>query len=165
MVGRAPDMGRRRIDGEARSAIPGRRLAGVVGAVRTGRFQRSLAGLAAVGALVTTGEIFTSHDSASFGNKMMWVPIAVVPTMVPAGVAAVLSRRAATTVLPLASALIVLNGVQGTYFHVRGVLQKPGGVHNLRYNLEMGPPAFAPLLASMVGGMGLLATLLRREGE
>ena len=48
---------------------------------------------------------------------------------------------------------------------MRGVVQKPGGVGNLRYNLEMGPPAFAPLLASMVGGMGLLAAVLRREGD
>ena len=133
--------------------------------VRTGRFERSLAGLAAAGALITTAEIFTSHDSASFGNKMMWLPVALMPTIVPAGVAAVFSRRAAKTVLPLASALVVANGLQGTFFHWRGVLQKPGGLSNLRYNIEMGPPAFAPLLASMVGGMGLLASLLRREGE
>ena len=133
--------------------------------VRTGRFERSLAGLAAAGALITTGEVFLSHDGASFGNKMMWVPVAVVPLVVPAGIAAVFSRRAAKTVLPLASAVVVLNGIQGTYLHWRGVVQKPGGVGNLRYNLEMGPPAFAPLLASMVGGMGLLAAVLRREGE
>jgi hypothetical protein len=42
---------------------------------------------------------------------------------------------------------------------------KAGGKANLVYNIEMGPPAFAPLLAAMVGGMGLLAALLRREGE
>ena len=133
--------------------------------VRTGRFERSLAALAAAGALVTTAEIYTSHDGASFGNKMMWVPVVVVPTVVPAGLAAVGSRRVARTVLPVASALVVLNGLQGTYLHARGVLQKPGGVRNLAYNLEMGPPAFAPLLATMVGGMGLLAALLRREGD
>ncbi|MGH9092756.1 MAG: hypothetical protein ACRDZR_15475 [Acidimicrobiales bacterium] len=133
--------------------------------VRTGRFERSLAALAAAGALVTTAEIYTSHDGASFGNKMMWVPVAVVPTVVPAGLAAVGSRRAARTVLPLASALVVLNGLQGTYLHARGILQKPGGLRNLAYNLEMGPPAFAPLLAAMVGGMGLLAAVLRREGD
>jgi hypothetical protein len=133
--------------------------------VRTGRFERSLAALAAAGALVTTAEIFTSHDSASFGNKMMWLPIAIVPTIIPAGIAAVFSRRAAKTVLPLASALVVANGLQGTFFHWRGVLQKPGGRSNLRYNIEMGPPAFAPLLATMVGGMGVLASLLRREGD
>ncbi len=131
--------------------------------IRTGRFERTLAGLAAAGALVTTAEIYTSHDSASFGNKMMWVPIVVMPTLAPAGVAAVLSRRAAKTVLPVASALVVANGLQGFYLHCRGVHQKPGGWHNLRYNVEMGPPVFAPLLASLVGGMGLLASLLRRE--
>jgi hypothetical protein len=27
----------------------------------------------------------------------------------------------------------------------------------------MGPPLFAPLLVTMVGGMGLLAAVLRRE--
>ena len=133
--------------------------------IRTGRFERSLAGLAAGGAVITTGEVFLSHDGASFGNKMMWTPVVVIPLIVPAGIAAVFSRRAAKTVLPLASAVVVLNGIQGTYLHMRGVAQKPGGLGNLRYNLEMGPPVFAPLLASMVGGMGLLATLLRREGE
>jgi len=110
-------------------------------------------------------EIYTSHDSASFGNKMMWWPIVIVPTAVPAGIAAVASARAARTVLPLASALIVANGLQGTYLHIRGVLQKPGGRQLLGYNIEMGPPVFAPLLASLVGGMGLLAAVLRREGE
>jgi hypothetical protein len=133
--------------------------------VRTGRFERTLAGLAAAGALVTTGEIYTSHDSASFGNKMMWWPIFVVPTLLPAGLAAVFSRRAAKTVLPAASLLVIANGAQGTYLHLRGIQRKPGGFRNLRYNLEMGPPAFAPALASLVGGMGLLASLLRREGD
>ena len=31
-----------------------------------------------------------------------------------------------------------------------------------RYNAEMGPPVFAPLLFGLVGGMGLLAAILRR---
>ena len=132
--------------------------------VRTGRFERTLAGLAAAGAIVTTGEIYTSHDSASFGNKMMWWPILTVPTLLPAGIAAVFSRRAAKTVLPVASLLVIANGAQGTFLHMRGIGRKPGGFKNLRYNLEMGPPAFAPALASLVGGMGLLAALLRREG-
>ncbi len=131
--------------------------------VRTGRFERTLGALTAAGAAVTAGEIYLSHDGASFGNKMMWWPIAVVPTAIPAGVAAVFSRRAAHTVLPLASAAIVANGLQGTYLHWRGIAQRPGGI--TRYNVEAGPPAFAPLLASLVGGMGLLAAVLRREGR
>ncbi|ADP84515.1 hypothetical protein [Pseudofrankia inefficax] len=135
----------------------------VLADVRSGRFERSLSALTAVGAAVTAGEIYLSHDGASFGNKMMWWPIVIVPAAIPAGIAAVFSRRAARTVLPLASAAIVVNGLQGTYLHWRGVRQRPGGV--TRYNLESGPPVFAPLLASVVGGMGLLASVLRREGH
>ena len=130
--------------------------------VRTGRFERTLAGLTAAGAAVTAGEIYLSHDKASFGNRMMWWPVAVVPAAIPAGVAAVFSRRAAKTVLPIASAAIVANGIQGTYLHWRGIAQRPGGW--TLYNMESGPPVFAPLLASLVGGMGLLAAVLRREG-
>jgi hypothetical protein len=131
--------------------------------VRTGRFEQTLAALTAGGAAITAGEIFLSHDGASFGNKVMWWPIFVMPTAVPAGIAAVFSKRAAHSVLPAVSAAIVANGLQGTYLHWRGIAQRPGGI--TRYNLESGPPAFAPLLASLVGGMGLLAAVLRREGQ
>lgn len=152
----------RRVPQRRRPAGPARRL---LDNVRTGRFERTLAGLTAAGAVITTLEIYTSHDSASFGNKMMWWPVVAVPTAVPAGIAAVFSRRAAKTVLPLSSALIVANGLHGTFLHLRGVAQKPGGWALAAYNLEMGPPVFAPLLASLVGGMGLLAAVLRREGD
>ena len=129
--------------------------------IRTGRFERTLSALTAAGAAVTAGEIYFSHDGASFGNKMMYWPIVVLPTAIPAGAAGFFSRRAAKTVLPIASAAIVLNGLQGTYLHLRGIKQRPGGF--TKYNMESGPPAFAPMLASLVGAMGLLASLLRRE--
>jgi hypothetical protein len=131
--------------------------------VRTGRFERALSAMTAAGAAITAAEIYLSHDAASFGNKVMWWPVVVLPTAIPAGVAAVFSAKAAHTVLPLASAAIVVNGVQGTYLHWRGIRQRPGGF--TRYNLESGPPLFAPLLASLVGGMGLVAAVLRREGK
>ncbi|HEY7052236.1 MAG TPA: hypothetical protein VH496_08890 [Mycobacterium sp.] len=129
--------------------------------IRTGRFERTLSVLTAVGAAITAGEIYFEHDGASFGNKMMYWPIVVLPSAIPAGIAAFFSQRAARTVLPVASAAIVLNGLQGTYLHLRGIRQRPGGF--TKYNVESGPPAFAPMLASLVGGMGLLAALLRRE--
>ena len=131
--------------------------------VETGRFERSLSALTAMASLVTATEIFLEHDSASFGNKMMWWPVVLGPVGATAGVAGFFSQRLAKSVLPLVSALIVANGVQGTYLHVRGVAQKPGGWSNARYNVEMGPPVVAPLLVTMVGGMGLLAAVLRRE--
>jgi hypothetical protein len=94
---------------------------------------------------------------------MMYLPVALGPLGLAAGVAGFMSKRAAKTVLPLVSAGIVANGLQGTYLHARGVSQRPGGWRLGRYNLEMGPPLLAPLLVTMVGGMGLLAAVLRRE--
>jgi hypothetical protein len=131
--------------------------------VRTGHFERSLSALTAAGALVTAAEIFFEHDSASFGNKMMWLPVALGPAGAVAGVAGAISRPMAKTALPITSAAILANGLQGTYLHARGIAQKPGGWKNARYNMEMGPPLLAPLLVTMVGGMGLLAAILRRE--
>ena len=131
--------------------------------IRHGRFERLLAGLTGIGAVITTAEIFFEHDSASFGNKWMWAPIVIGPIAAVAGFAGFASRKAAKTVLPLASVIVVANGFQGTWFHARGIAQKPGGFRNFRYNMEMGPPLLAPLLVTLVGGMGLLAALLRRE--
>jgi hypothetical protein len=133
--------------------------------IRTGRFERMLSGLTGVGALVTAVEIYFEHDRASFGNKNMYLPVALGPAGLVVGIAGVFSRRAAKTALPAVSALIVVNGVQGFLLHARGVSQRPGGWTIARYNIEMGPPLFAPLLVTMVGGMGLLAAILRREDD
>jgi hypothetical protein len=133
--------------------------------VQHGRFERSLALLTAAGSVVTAAEIFLEHDRASFGNRVMWWPVVLGPVGAAAGVAGYCSERMAKTALPVASALIVANGLQGTWLHVRGIAQKPGGWAMASYNVEMGPPVFAPLLASLVGGMGLLAAVLRREDE
>ena len=131
--------------------------------LETGHFERTLSALTAAGALVTAAEIYFEHDSASFGNKMMWLPVALGPVGAAAGIAGFCSRRMAKTALPVTSAAIVANGLQGLYLHARGIAQKPGGWKNARYNMEMGPPLLAPLLVTIVGGMGLLAAVLRRE--
>jgi hypothetical protein len=131
--------------------------------VHHGRLERSLAGLSAAGAVVSGLEIWLEHDRASFGNRMMWWPVVLSPVAAVAGVAGVASERMARTVLPGVSALVVANGLQGAYLHARGVAQRPGGWREWRYNAEMGPPVLAPLLVTVVGGMGLLASVLRRE--
>ena len=131
--------------------------------IRHGRFERMLSGLAALAAIVTGLEIFFEHDRASFGNRWMWLPVALTPPMAAAGIAGVFSRRAAKTALPMVSAVVVANGLQGTFLHLRGTLRKPGGWSQALYNIEMGPPLMAPLLVTVVGGMGLLAAILRRE--
>jgi hypothetical protein len=131
--------------------------------IRHGRFERSLAALTSVGAVITGLEIWLEHDRASFSNRMMWLPVAVTPGIAAAGAAGVFSRRAAKTVLPVASAVVLVNSLQGQYLHLRGIAQRPGGWRMARYNAEMGPPTFAPLLFGLVGGMGLVASILRRE--
>ena len=131
--------------------------------VEHGRFERSLCALTAVGALVTTAEVYFEHYKASFGNKMMWSPIVVTPPVVIAGIGGVFSERWAKTWLPLTAGIYTLNGVLGEYYHARGVARKPGGWRLASYNVPMGPPIMAPGLMTIVGGMGLLAAVLRRE--
>jgi hypothetical protein len=131
--------------------------------VEHGRFERSLSGLTAASALVTGVVFYLEHYKASFGDKWMWSPIVLTPPLVIAGVGGVFSRRWAKTVLPVTAGLYTANGLLGEYFHARGVARKPGGWRLWSYNLPMGPPISAPGLMAMVGGMGLLAAVLRRE--
>lgn len=131
--------------------------------IEHGRFERSLSGLTAVAAAVTTAEIYLEHYRASFGNRMMWSPIVVTPPVVVAGIAGVFSRRWAKTWLPITSVIYTANGLVGEYYHARGVARRPGGWALATYNVPMGPPIMAPGLMTIVGAMGLLAAILRRE--
>jgi hypothetical protein len=131
--------------------------------VEHGRFEKSLSGLTAAAAAVTTAEIYLEHYRASFGDKWMWSPILVTPPVMVAGIMGVKSERWAKTVLPIASAIYTANGLLGEYFHARGVGRRPGGWRMASYNVPMGPPIAAPGLMTLVGGMGLLAAVLRRE--
>ena len=44
---------------------------------------------------MTAVEIYFEHDSASFGNKMMWLPVALGPVGAAAGLAGFFSCRMA----------------------------------------------------------------------
>jgi hypothetical protein len=44
----------------------------MVADIQHGRFERSLSGLTAFAATVTTAEVYLEHYRASFGHKMMW---------------------------------------------------------------------------------------------
>ena len=142
---------------------PGHLVDRISANIAHGRFERSLSGLTALAALVTSAEIYVEHYRASFGDKMMWSPILVTPPLVAAGIGGVFSRRWAKTWLPLAAGLYTLNGVLGEYYHARGVARRPGGWRLATYNVPMGPPIMAPGLMTVVGGLGILAALLRRE--
>lgn len=130
--------------------------------IEQGRFERALSGITAISAVLVAFEVYYEHYKGSFGNKMMWSPIVVTPPIVASGIAGIFSRRVAKTWLPFTSAIYVLTGLIGFFFHVRGVHRRPGGWREPTYNIVMGPPTVAPGLFAMVGGMGLLAALLRR---
>lgn len=80
-----------------------------------------------------------------------------------AGIGGVFSRKWAKTYLPLAALVYTANGLLGEYCHARGVARKPGGFNQASYNLAMGPPIMAPGLMTIVGMLGVLSALLRRE--
>lgn len=146
---------------QAEAAVSG--IDRLVRNIQHGRFHRLLSGLTSAAAAVTTAETYLEHYRASFGDKWMWSPILVTPPVVVAGIMGVRSERWAKTALPAAALLYTANGVVGEYFHARGVSRRPGGWRMAGYNVPMGPPIAAPGLMTLVGGMGLLAALLRRE--
>lgn len=133
--------------------------------VREGRLQRTLSATTAASVVPLTFEVYLEHYKGSFGNRWEWLPIACAPPVVAAGIAGVFSARAAQTWLPATSAVYALNGAIGAFLHLRGVARKPGGFKEPIYNLVMGPPLLAPGSLVLVGSIGMLAALMRREGE
>ena len=138
-------------------------LARTVANLRAGRGQRLLCAATAASAIPLGLEVYTNHYSGSFANKWMWAPVGLLPALGVAAAAGVRSERAARTALPAVSLLTVAAGALGTVLHGRGIMRKPGGLAEASYNLVTGPPLLAPGSLTMVGGIGLLAAVLRRE--
>jgi hypothetical protein len=131
--------------------------------IRAGRMQRLLSLSTALSAPPLAFEIYLEHYKGSFGDKWMWAPIAVTPPLTAAGIAGYFSERAAKTWLPALSALYALNGAIGVITHLRGIQRRPGGFREPTYNMVMGPPPLAPGSLALVGAMGVVAALVRRE--
>jgi hypothetical protein len=131
--------------------------------LRAGRMQKTLAATAALSGLPLGFEMYLEHYKGSFGDIWMWSPIVTSPLVSAAGLAGMRSSAAARTVLPAAGALYAVNGLIGTYTHVRGVVRKPGGLSEPTYNLVMGPPLLAPGSLILVGALALLGAIAQRE--
>ncbi len=130
--------------------------------VREGRFQRAMGVATAISAFCSGLESLYSHYKNDFTFRIEWTPILLTPAVMIAGIGTVWSRTIARTLLPVTSALALLNGMIGFFYHARGVLRRPGGIKHSWYNIMYGPPIFAPLLFAATGFLGLLASLLRR---
>jgi hypothetical protein len=131
--------------------------------IRTGRFQRHLCLVAAVWTLCSGMESWYSHYKDNFKYKVQWSPILLTPLMLIATLGARRSERIANTLLPVAAAVLMLDGVVGFGYHIRGILERPGGKKKPLYNILYGPPIFAPMLFAACGLLGMMAYLMRRE--
>ncbi|HSR11674.1 MAG TPA: hypothetical protein VLS90_09525 [Thermodesulfobacteriota bacterium] len=131
--------------------------------VARGKFQKRMAAIAAAFAALTGGEAYFEHLRGSFNKQSMWAPVVAGSLVSAAGVASVASEMVAERFLPLCSGAAVTAGMTGAMFHFQAIRRMPGGLSNLKFNFSMGPPLFAPLLLTMVGLMGLTASLLRRK--
>jgi hypothetical protein len=131
--------------------------------IRAGRVQKLLAATTAMSAPALGLEVYLEHYKGSFGDKWMWTPLVLTPPLTAAGVAGLVSERAARTALPLVSALYFLDGLIGVVTHVQGVRKRPGGFRETHYNLVMGPPLLAPGSLCLVGALGIAAAVVKRE--
>ena len=131
--------------------------------LREGRFQKHLAMATIVGTFCSGAEALYSHYKNNFRYFAQWTPVLIAPLLIGAAAGAIVSPKVARTWLPAMSALAIADGGVGFFYHVRGVLRRPGGMQQPLYNLLYGPPVFAPLLFAACGTIGLLASLMRRE--
>jgi hypothetical protein len=131
--------------------------------MREGKFQRQVAVVAGVSALLSGFEAYYSHYKNNFRYKVQWSPVVIAPMLAAAAFASVKSRKIATSALPALSAVASADAAVGFYYHARGVLRRPGGSKHLLYNIMYGPPIFAPLLFGAAGMLGALASMLRRK--
>lgn len=131
--------------------------------IREGRFQKQVAVVTGISALLSGFEAYYSHYKNNFRYAVQWSPIILAPLLAAAAFASVKSRRMASTALPALSLAASADAAVGFFYHARGIVRRPGGTKRLFYNIMYGPPIFAPLLFGAAGMLGLLASLLRRR--
>jgi hypothetical protein len=151
----------RRVSG----ALGGEHYTGWRRELNEGKFQKHLAGVTAAWTLFSGAEAWYSHYKSRFKIWAQWTPVILAPVQLGAAIAAIFSERAARRLLPATSALAIIDGTVGFGYHVRGIVRRPGGSKTWLYNILYGPPIFAPLLFAACGALGILASLLRREGR
>jgi hypothetical protein len=133
--------------------------------IQQGRFQRSLAFVAAGSSLISGLEVTYEHYKGSYGNRMMYSPVVLSVFLTAGATAAIWNRRAAQTWMRWLSVATLADGIIGFGFHVRGIQRKPNGWQFPLTNIIMGPPIFAPLLFGTAAYLGLMASYLRPEGS
>ena len=132
--------------------------------IATGHFQKHMAVVSGIAALLSGAEALYSHYKNNFRYKVrQWSPILLAPVLFAVAIYAVVNPKAARKILPAVSLLAILDGTIGFLYHCRGVKRRPGGLKHPVYNVIYGPPVFAPLLFAAAGFLGILASIMKRE--
>jgi hypothetical protein len=112
-------------------------------------------------------EIAILHYRGSFQSPYMWIPVISLPAVMVSGLVSGLTRderRSRSIFLPFALVMMVL-GMVGTLFHLRGVKRQMGGFHNWKYNVMTGPPFPAPMQVMLTGALATAASLPPTQDE
>jgi hypothetical protein len=131
--------------------------------IREGRFQKQVAIMCGMSALLSGFEAYYSHYKNNFRFAAQWSPIVLSPLLAAAAFASVKNRKIASAALPAISLAAMADAGIGFFYHARGILRRPGKAKHLVYNIMYGPPIFAPLLFGAAGMLGMLASLLRKR--
>ncbi|HUZ94524.1 MAG TPA: hypothetical protein VMU57_06385 [Edaphobacter sp.] len=165
VTGKASGTGRDTFLARLFPSSEGRELLSTEQDVREGKFQRQVAIVTGISALLSGFEAYYSHYKNNFRYWAQWTPVIIAPVLAGTAFASVKSRKIATTALPALSVIAGADAAVGFFYHGRGVLRRPGGTKNLLYNIMYGPPIFAPLLFGAAGMLGVLASMLRRRSR
>ena len=114
------------------SAKASRELLSAEQDIREGRFQRQVAIVTGISALLSGFEAYYSHYKNNFRYKVQWTPVILAPLLAAAAFGAVKSRKVATTALPALSVVACADAAVGFFYHARGVLRRPGGTQASR---------------------------------
>ncbi len=144
-------------------------LAGALGAMageRGRRRQTTAVRLAASGAGLLAASVLVDsameHHRGNFSNRAMYIaPVASGVTMAAAIATATSRGNSGLRGTVFAGAMVV--GLVGTGFHLKNIMERPGGLsfNNLFYRAPFG----APGALFMAGAMGLGALAAERKGD
>jgi len=96
------------------------------------------------------------HYRQNFHNKAMYAPVVTAPLLSATAVWLAFYNAAwLATAFAVISAIGLLVGLTGVYFHAKGVGVRVGG-YELR-NFLIGPPVILPMMFSALSALGLIA--------
>lgn len=105
--------------------------------------------------LLVWGQLTLLHWKGGFHDMFMWGPVLFTPLPALAGVALFFGRPDwLLSTFVVLYAMAALEGLVGTYKHLKGVAKRVGGFTFA--NVLAGPPFLLPIIYTALGAAGLL---------